>query len=677
MIPNLIKITIEVEGITTDVTNDIVQEDSLEILQERDDVSGVITFVSFPVKLRGKGRELLKTAFDANGLYTQGKINIYKRGDYDNDYTLLKSSPIDFSTYKETDSTVSVECAESELMDIINSEGKTKYDIPVAEIKEIKQWDYKRMEMRNIGKYSVPLDTPVETTIDNGLKSLEIKSILIPISLSSISQVRGTTEVDFKDQSFGVDNSSYFIKTDDRNVEFNFNTNISVNVDIELGGQDNETILSKTFSFGIFSKDKNDGKYYQLAAVAMERYAIIIVDDYTRKGRFRVDFAINSKLTIPSYEEVSIGVFFLEDGFWGSCTKAKITVDGTKSDKFEAYYYDSGRENVKIDVISPEKLLNKYLSMMSGDNRFTGTIEWKENEYRTMVVAAESIRGFGVVPGSPAATLHGSPNDFFEWMKVLGYEPVISGDNITFKTRDKVFLSDDVAMELQESDVADLTKQADSTHAYTSVEIGYEKQDYENANGIFEANGTFTYTTGYIAREDNKLSLISPYRVDPMGIEFLCNERSSYTTDNKGDNDIFFVAMTEGETYKEYRGLLTLADGGNISMFNAVFNPYFLVKRNESLIGINSKRLKFKSTDVNRDARIQRYNIYSDIDITQRLFRPMVYNFATGYLDDLPTFNENGVVRFRWDGEVLEGYVKSIRKNYNQESETTWELHVK
>lgn len=667
MIPNLIKITIEVEGITTDVTNDIVQEDSLEILQERDDVSGVITSVSFPVKLRGKGRELLKTAFDANGLYTQGKINIYKRGDYDNDYTLLKSSPIDFSTYKETDSTVSVECAESELMDIINSEGKTKYDIPVAEIKEAKQWDYKRMEMRNVGKYTIPLNEVVSIF---GTTSKPYSLCFMPVSLTMASQIYGAAEVDFTSQSAGYNNDSYIIKTPEKSIEMTFDMDIAFRVKITSKDLSSD-IFDQQIAAGVFYKN-SEGTHIGLAVVALQKQSVII-ENGKSVGIFNFELTSKTKVEIPENCPVSVVI-----NIYNIAAKTQsVTVEGTKSNKFEAYYYDSGRENVKIDVISPEKLLNKYLSMMSGDNRFTGTIEWKENGYRTMIVAAESIRGFGVVPGSPAATLHGSPNDFFEWMKVLGYEPVISGNNITFKTRDKVFISDEVAMELQESDVADLTKQADSTHAYTSVEIGYEKQDYENANGIFEANGTFTYTTGYIAREDNKLSLISPYRVDPMGIEFLCNERSSYTTDNKGDNDIFFVAMTEGETYKEYRGLLTLADGGNISMFNAVFNPYFLVKRNESLIGINSKRLKFKSTDVNRDARIKGYNIYSDIDITQRLFRPMVYNFATGYLDDLPTFNENGVVRFRWDGEVLEGYVKSIRKNYNQESETTWELHVK
>lgn len=673
MIPNLIKITMEIEGVVTDVTNDLVQEDSLEILQERDGVSGVITSVSFPVKLRGKGRELLKTAFDANGLYTQGKINIYKRGDYDNDYTLLKSSPVDFSTYKETDTTVSVECAESELMDIINSEGKTKYDIPVAEIKEAKQWDYKRMEMRNVGQYTVPLDTPVESS-DQSIVLTGDRVFFMPLSLNMASQVRGAYEVDFKTQNFGINNGSYFMKTSDQDINITFDVDISYNVDIEVDNIESK-IFDNTFYCGIYRKDKNDGKYYAILSGALSRYSVIIKDG-KKTGKFTFDLSVNSSHDIPANEEVAL-IINTSYETWMDVQSYKITVTGTKSSKFEAYYYDSGRENVKIDVISPEKLLNKYLSMMSGDNRFTGAIDWAETEYKTMIVAAESLRGFDVVDGSPSATLHGSPNDFFDWMKVLGYEPVISGDTVTFKTRDNVFMNDEVAMELQESDVSDLTMQSDSTHAYTSVEIGYEKQDYENANGKYEVNGTFTYTTGYIAREDNKLSLISPYRADPMGIEFLCQERDNYTTDDKSDNDIFFVAMTEGDYYTEYRGIVTNADDYMIKMFNAVFNPYFLVKRNESLIGINSKKLKFKSTDMNREAIITGYDIYSDIDITQRLFRPMVYNFATGYLDDLPTFNENGVVRFRWNGEVLEGFVKSIRKNYNQESETTWELHVK
>ena len=167
IIPDRIKITLVLGGVTSDVTKDIVEWDSLEILEERDNVSGVITSVSFPVKLRGQGMELMKAAFDKDGLYSTGTMNVYQRGDHDSDYTLIKASPLDFSTYEEHDSYVSVECAESELSDILNSEGKTKFDIPVNDIKETKQWKYDRMQVKNIGIYTLPEDTDISYSDDD------------------------------------------------------------------------------------------------------------------------------------------------------------------------------------------------------------------------------------------------------------------------------------------------------------------------------------------------------------------------------------------------------------------------------------------------------------------------------------------------------------------------------
>ena len=77
IIPDRIKVMITSNGVSLDVTNDIVEWDSLEILQERDGVSGVITSVSFPVKLRGKSMYFIKTLFDNYGLYSTGLLTIY------------------------------------------------------------------------------------------------------------------------------------------------------------------------------------------------------------------------------------------------------------------------------------------------------------------------------------------------------------------------------------------------------------------------------------------------------------------------------------------------------------------------------------------------------------------------------------------------------------------------
>ena len=272
-------------------------------------------------------------------------------------------------------------------------------------------------------------------------------------------------------------------------------------------------------------------------------------------------------------------------------------------------------------------------------------------------------------------------------MQVLGYEFECVGKTLKFKPRDQFFRKDVTAMNLKARELADLIVQADETYAYTSVEIGYDKQDYDSVNGRCEANGTFCFTTGFIARKDNKLKLISPYRGDSMGIEFLCQEvdkdnkqAKQETTDIKSDNDVFFVALTDnGAQYTEYRENEIVDTELGVRMFNAPFNPYFLVKYNESLISVNTKKIKFKSTDMSRTASItgvpDKGNIYVDQQVGNKLFEPIEYNFAAGHWQKTPPAElRDGLIHFEWEGKVLKGFIKQIRKNYAAETETTWVL---
>lgn len=252
--------------------------------------------------------------------------------------------------------------------------------------------------------------------------------------------------------------------------------------------------------------------------------------------------------------------------------------------------------------------------------------------------------------------------------------------NLVFKTRDKCFDRNVTAMSVRAEELADLIVQADNTYAYTTVEIGYDKKDYDSVNGRCEANGKYCYTTGLIAISDNKLSLISPYRADSMGIEYLCQERAKDSKDTKSDNDVFFVALKDnGNLYTEYRDTKIMDSVYGIEMFNAPFNPYFLIKRNESLIGINAKEVKFKSTDMSRTAEIVEGNTVVDPYVNQliskRLFSPIEYNFAAGFDQDLPEpALRNGLVKFVWKKEILQGFIKEVRKNPHAPTETTWLL---
>ena len=669
IVADKIKVTMEIDGVVVDATNDIVEWDSLEMLQERDETSGVITTNSFPVKVRGNTMLMLKAAFEADGLYSSGSLSIYERGDFDNEYTLIKSSPIDFSTYQEYDSYISIELSESELNDLINSEGKTDYDIPVSELKESKKWKYDRMALVNIGEYEIAIDTTFSL-------ASPAKYIYIPMTATN-AEVASGVEVDFRDQNLGT-KASVDTQFNGRFVESLYDNDIELSIKIGSFSLRGAAVYQRTSSnqpdlrLRLYSYKKNaenmDGENISLIL----DNAISILDYEEELFYAAIIFSID----MPEY---TCNVHLKKD----ECMCFVITVNGeplvftdlkfwlTSFNGFDVTFKAASPNTQQIDVIDPENLIQAYLDRMSGEkNKYSVYINWGDEANKIMIVAAESIRQL------PNAQIHGSPNDFFDWMKVLGYEYQINGNSLVFMRRDIFFTKLSTAIELGEDEVSDLIIQADGTYAYTSVEIGYDKQEYDSVNGRCEANGTFTYTTGYITKDDNKLSMISPYRADSVGIELLCQETDKKTTDTDSDNDIFFVDMAENSSNYTISGTTQIQDSEiGLTMFNGRMNPYYLVKRNESLIGINAKQLKFKSTDMSRNAKIGGINPYQDMTITKQLFKPVLYNFAAGHHNDMPSTKKDGLVKFKWHGEELSGFIKSIRKNYVTEEETTWELY--
>lgn len=141
-----------------------------------------------------------------------------------------------------------------------------------------------------------------------------------------------------------------------------------------------------------------------------------------------------------------------------------------------------------------------------------------------------------------------------------------------------------------------------------------------------------------------------------------------------------FVAEAGGLWYEPTKAF----EGLDIKLFNAVLNPANLVKRNESLIGITSPKLRYASTTNNRDVKVIKsddpekpINIFENIDITKKLFEGYLYKFSTAYLLSLPgNYNWNGVVRFAVNGVNMQGYIRSIMKDYFKQSSTDWELYA-
>ena len=661
------------EGDFIDVTQSIENLDSLENVLSRDGVSGVISEVSFEISFVLSAKDFVKDIFFRKGLYGKALLKIYRRGNFDNDYKLIKDINLDFSTYQEYADRVTVEAAKFDLLEIINSEGKTKYEVPVSEIADTKKWKYERMNFINNGVYElVTSDMTVAQITD---------LIAFSLNLSSSELVPGE-EIDFVSQTLTYGKTNYFIQNNGESVnmhikmmfKFIFEGEIKVHNPFETEIDKNSLLSIQLYRLSSEGNFKESIKSWFLTPETLS------IDGEKYTGIFSDIMNVDKIVTIEPNERICLGFSSVNNMSMAVTIQSGYyrfePLEEYNKPILTAYYVAKSKQTREIDIIDPAILMQHYLNEMSGINGlFSVQINWNENNYKTMLIAAESIRQI------PEAKLYGSPNDFFDWMKVLGYEYDIDGTKLIFNFRDEYFKSSFSAISMRKDEIADLIIKADNTHAYTSIEIGYDKQDYDTMNGRCEPNGMFSYTTGYITRADNKLSLISPYRADSIGIEMLCQESDKQTTDTDSDNDVFFVALKENSgDYSEYNDIyLEDKNFSNLKLFNAPFNPYYLIKRNQSLIGINADKVKFKATDMSRTSVIidngQSVDPYTDQIISKKLFEPIVYNFAAGSNKDLPDHAvRNGLVKINWDDEIYTGFIKEIRKNYVSDTETTWEL---
>lgn len=641
-----------------DVTPYIASWTDLEDILERDMTTGVFSSVSFPIYLTGMGMDFMTEVFALYALHSKVAFNVYLRDDIElNVYRLIKSAPMDFQTYKENNTQVEISLVDSSLNEQLNSQGKTKYDIPVNELADTKKWNYNRIMMFNRGNYSIIPNKPIPF--------LFTKKYIMPyIYLNSAEMTPGSDEHEFRTQSelreLNTDDN-YFFKAaqyiDDSTI-YTFDLSMKFSVSrIKVG-------------------DADDGSRVMLLKNGdmenpMEIFSFVIKEQENDIVSYVTEIDIQNKIInlIPN-DKLSIVVERPDGMVLGSDV---IVI--SKFDVFEITYTSTGPIIENINIIKPETLCQNLLDKVSGSpGKFTCQFNWADVPYKHMLCAAESIRDFR------NANLHGSLNDLLEWMKVLGYEYSADGNVLVFKQRDEFFKPDVTAVALKNSENADLRIEGSDKFAYTSLQIGYESQDYESVNGRFEVNGMFEYSTGYKNITSNVLKLISPYRADPIGIELLCWERKNSSKDTKSDNDIFFIAMKEEEDYYSvYHDIVAIpTDAPNMKMFNAVFNPYFLVKQNESLIGINSTYLKFTSTDSNRSSTIGDIDIYADQPIEKQLFKPYTYNFVTGNHIPLPDIDvRNGLVKFWYNNTLKIGFIQKILKNYSKETESTWILYAK
>lgn len=664
-----------VGGYTYDVTDDLVNWDDVELAYKRDNYDGVVRSFSTKFEFANKAYSLLVSQWEGNYLASSASIVYYKRNNSWLWSEVFRCS-LDFSTFSYNGTTCSINAVDSSLAALIKAKKGTQYEWVVSGMKEEEPLRYDRLLMRNHVEWTL---TGTEEENDGGnytTNSYECDSrgAYFPLPLyvaNSEIAVRNSVEVsDVENGKFSTlsDAAIPFIKnTFSKEISFTIGINFPMLFLSVLSGEYNRQTLRLCIVKSTPGQDENGGLTYKNEIIYQ-----FLIDE----GANDIEYT-TSLFSLSPGESLSLVYQFSSAGSYEiysfSYISNRVTIDFMERDK-----------PVDIDVVKPSTLLNRLLKSMNGGQAgITGVITSGVDERldSTYILAAESVRGL------ENAKLYSSYTKFCEWMSSeFGFVPVIDDANktVTFAHRDSLFVAS------REKDLGDsctdFEYEVDSSMIYSRVRVGYDKQDYDSVNGRDEFRFTNEYTTG-VTLTDNSLELISPYRSDAYGIEFLAAKRGEETTDDDSDTDVFFVGATlsanTGGDASEHEYLYTLIRGGNYAvtgvispetMFNAMYSQRFMIAANAKYIGSSCSGLEYASSDGNSDVSIGGISEKADITLPNRLFTVGKLSVTTGDMD-IPD-SMDGSFDLVHNGTTYRGYLQDVSFNIGKGEDVKYTLIV-
>lgn len=660
----MIKCELVVGGYSYRVTDDVMNWDDIVVSVKRGDYDGVVRSFSSKFEFVNNAHAILKKQYRDNYLGAAASVVMSRRN---NSWTWneLFRCTLDFSTYEDSGNVISINAVDDSLASLIKAKKSTQYEYSVDAIKEGYRLWYDRMPIDNNIKYIITGDSTDDdgnSIFNYSCDGIVAESVPITLSYEGSPEVLTNLGFQYSDIPNYAGQSNVFFLTNDIDISVKISGKVFIKAynpkNIRSVLMDIGLVDPKVGAFRIFRKEiLPNGTEQEVdidcTASLKKGDGLNVTFDFALTGAGVSDFGVD--ITVKAESRISINFF-------------------------------AKQRPEYIDVVSPVNLLGKLMQSMNGGvEGLTCEIDSTGNDRleNCMIIAAESVRGIN------ESKLYSSFSKFAEWMKSeFGYVYDISGKKVTFRHRTKYF-TDDIVKEVTE--FADFSYNVNSSLIYSSVRVGYDKQDYDSVNGRDEFRFTNTFSTG-VTLTDNSLDLISPYRADAYGIEFLVQKRGADTTDSDSDNDVFFVgtklvkhqAMLPGNIpLISYRYELIRNNGYELSgvispetMFNAMYSPRQMLLVNKAFIGCCTAKLTYASGEGNSDVVIGGIKEKDDVLILagERIATVGELSFSTPEYA-IPE-NQKGLVSLIKNGERYLGYIQKADMNAGREECTKFALSV-
>lgn len=657
------------------VTDDLENWDEVKASFKRNDYDGVIRTFSNKFSFAGDARRLLLKQYDEDYLNASASIIISTRNNswlYNERF----SCALNFSTLQDNGRILQINAVDDSVASMIKAKRGTQYEYPVEEVKSPIPLVYDGLELSESAKWLstgdiydgeigdlLDNDKYVYANFSSNWQPMQLYTEATDINIGNATEILDQSYMAFQDRYLDGDGNVADGYKDENTIVTALKS-VKLSVDINF----NFFIRYQSLAWG-----SAHGVALRLAKIGTDNKTTTVIIEHfwttpegTLQGKeysehFDVPLDKGEKLVLMCKLECTLIGGGSARVYYPMSSDSRVTVS-----------WKNRINPVEMDVIKPDTLLNRLLKSINGEkDGLTGVIEGTGDRRldNCMLLAAESARKI------PGAKIYTSFTKFASWMSyVFGYAYDISGNTITFRHRGKYF-SDDVVKKID--DLSDYEMKVNSALVYSRIRIGFDKQDYDTANGKDEFRFTNEYTTG-VTMTDNSLEMISPYRADAYGIEFLADKIGEDTTDNESDTDLFMAGVKSDSSGLKYILDRDYLMGGVLSpdtMFNAMFSPSSMVLANEAYIGSSVEMLTFASSDGNSDVGIDGMGESRDIILSKRMFTVAEVEFETSDVE-LPE-DLTGIVEFEHQGKVIQGYYQQADYNFTKSQSSKVTLIVK
>lgn len=664
-----------INGLKYRVTDDLENWDEVKASFKRNDYDGVIRTFSNKFSFAGDARKLLLKQYDEDYLNASASIIISTRNNswlYNERF----SCALNFSTLQDNGRILQINAVDDSVASMIKAKRGTQYEYPVEDVKSPIPLVYDGLELSESAKWLstgdiyngeigdlLDNDKYVYANFSSNWQPMQLYTEATDINIGNATEILDQSYMAFQDQYLDGDGNVADGYKDENTIVTALKS-VKLSVDINFNFFIRYQSLAWGSAHGVALRLAKIGTDNKTTTVIIEHFWTTPEETLQEKEyseHFDVPLDKGEKLVLMCKLECTLIGGGSARVYYPMSSDSRVTVS-----------WKNRINPVEMDVIKPDTLLNRLLKSINGEkDGLTGVIEGTGDRRldNCMLLAAESARKI------PGAKIYTSFTKFANWMSyVFGYAYDISGNTVTFRHRSKYF-SDDVAKRID--DLSDYEMKVNSALVYSRIRIGFDKQDYDTANGKDEFRFTNEYTTG-VTMTDNSLEMISPYRADAYGIEFLADKIGEDTTDNESDTDLFMVGVKSDSSGLKYILNRDYLMGGVLSpdtMFNAMFSPSSMVLANEAYIGSSVEMLTFASSDGNSDVGIDGMGESRDIILSKRMFTVAEVEFETSDVE-LPE-DLTGIVEMEYQGKVVQGYYQQADYNFTKSQSSKVTLIVK